>query len=104
MVVEVVPVVGEARRAVHRAAVGDHDENPSLFVTRFEPAAGPLDGFTVDSLPVEVELQEAGDRGAGIPVRRIGILDHQVANFVEASRVGRSPRADPVATGAPAVP
>ncbi len=102
--VEVVRVVGPVRRAVHRAAVGDDEQDAALLATALHALAGPVDRLAVDAFAEQVGLQQRGDVAAGAPPRRVGGLEHQVADLVQPPRVARPPGALPVALRAPAVP
>ena len=104
VVVEVVRIVGEMGRAVHRRAVGDHEQQLAFLAARAQPRAGPVHGLAVDAFAEQLGPQQRGHRRARAAPGRARGLEHQVAAFVEPARVRGPARAQPVALRAAAVP
>ena len=104
MVVEVERIVRERRRAVHRAAVRDHDEDLACLRPRREPRARPFDRFAVHTFAEQIRLEQRGNARARMPPAGIRVLEHQVAGFVEPARMTRLAAREPLLPGAAAVP
>jgi hypothetical protein len=98
------PGIDRQRRIVDRRAVGDHHHDLALFGARQQAVVRPQQRLAVDVLLEDALAQHQAEVLAGAPPRRVGRLVDDVAQVVEAARVGRLAGAEPLLAALAALP
>jgi len=88
-------LIGRLGRVVHRRAVGDDHQDAPLLGPRHQPIVRPQQGLAVDVFLQQALAHHETQVLLGPSPRRVGGLEDDVAQVVQAARIGRLARRDP---------